>query len=188
MPKRLIRRYLPPPEKIANIRGLGFLRHRLQDPSLWHLNRRSAAGAVFWGVWCAFLPMPFHTVPAVIAALFFRFNLPLCVLLVWINNPLTLIPIIYLSYFVGVALLQPQVQHAPPNFNDIQQIIASLFDHDSAAPALHLGVYLEPILLGMLLTGFVLASAGYVFMNWFWHYRVMQAWRKRRIRPTNRPD
>lgn len=188
MPKRLIRRYLPQPEKIANIKGLGFLRHRLQDPSLWHLNRRSASGAVFWGIWCAFLPMPFHTVPAVIAALFFRFNLPLCVLLVWLNNPLTLIPIIYVSYFVGIIVLHtPGPDAPPPSFNDIQQIIASLFSHAGGAPhALHLGVYIEPILLGMLLTGFVLACVGYVFMNWFWHYRVMQAWRKRHIKaPDN---
>ncbi|MCC6375199.1 MAG: DUF2062 domain-containing protein, partial [Moraxellaceae bacterium] len=51
MPKNFIRRHLPTPEKIANMRGLGFLRHRLQDASLWHLNRRSASGAVFWGLW-----------------------------------------------------------------------------------------------------------------------------------------
>lgn len=183
MPKQLIRRYLPPPEKIANIRGLGFLQHRLEDPSLWHLNRRSASGAVFWGIWCAFLPMPFHTVPAVIAALFFRFNLPLCIALVWVNNPLTLIPIIYLSYFVGSTVLHQQEQTvAPPSFNDIQEIVTSLFHDNNTTHPLHLGVYIEPILLGMLLAGFVLATLGYFFMNWFWHYRVMQAWRKRRLK------
>lgn len=184
MPKRLIQRYLPHPEKIANLRGLGFLQHRLEDPSLWHLNRRSASGAVFWGIWCAFLPMPFHTIPAVIAALFFRYNLPLCIALVWVNNPLTLIPIIYLSYFVGLAVLQPAAQpQAPPSFQDIQQIVASLFNHQTdSTHSLHLGMYIEPILLGMLLTGFTLATLGYFFMNWFWHYRVMQAWRKRRLK------
>jgi uncharacterized protein (DUF2062 family) len=75
MPKNFIRRHLPTPEKIGNMRGLGFLRHRLQDPSLWHLNRRSASGAVFWGLWCAFLPMPLHAIPAIIAAILFSLGL-----------------------------------------------------------------------------------------------------------------
>jgi hypothetical protein len=44
MPKRLIRKYLPNPEKIANMRGLGFLRNRLQDPNLWT-----------FGIWCGVL-------------------------------------------------------------------------------------------------------------------------------------
>ncbi len=181
MPKRSLRRFLPSPEKIADIKGLGFLRHRLQDPSLWHLNRRSASGAVFWGLWCAFLPMPFHTIPAVLAALFFRFNLPLCILLVWVNNPLTLIPIIYLSYFVGSAFLPPKLtQVSAPSLQDIKLIISNLFSHHTTAvPPVHISAYLEPILLGMLITGFVLASIGYVGMNWYWRYRVMKSWRKR---------
>jgi uncharacterized protein (DUF2062 family) len=87
MPKQFIRKHLPNPEKIANMKGLGFLRHRLQDPNLWHLNRHSASGAMFWGIWCAFLPMPFQTIPAAIIALVFRVNLPLCVVLVWLSNP-----------------------------------------------------------------------------------------------------
>jgi uncharacterized protein len=179
MPKRFIRKYLPNPEKIANIRGLGFLRHRLQDPNLWHLNRRSASGAVFWGIWCAFLPMPFHSIPAVFAAIFFRLNLPLCLLLVWVNNPLTLIPIVYFSFFVGSTLLQSHNPQVAPSFQDIQQIIADVFHASSHVHSLHLSAYIEPILLGMLITGFVLGCIGYLAMNWFWHYRVMQAWKKR---------
>ena len=105
MPKHLIRRYLPDPEKIARTPGLGFLRHRLEDPNLWHLNRRSASGARFWGLWCAFLPMPFQTVPAAIAALVFRVNLPLAIVLCWISNPLTMLPVIYVGYDLGALIL-----------------------------------------------------------------------------------
>lgn len=181
MPKRLIRKYLPDPDKIANMKGLGFLRHRLQDPNLWHLNRHSASGAVFWGLWCAFLPMPLHSIPAVIAALFFRLNLPLCLLLVWVNNPLTLIPILYFSFFVGSLLLH-QHESAPnaPSFQDIQQIVASIFTHnDLPVHSLHLSTYIEPILLGMMITGFTLGCIGYLAMNGFWRYRVVRAWQKR---------
>jgi uncharacterized protein (DUF2062 family) len=125
--------------------------------------------------------MPFHSIPAVFAALFFRLNLPLCLLLVWVNNPLTLIPILYFSFFVGSMLLhQHDSMQNAPSFQDLQQIIANIFTHrDFPAHAAHLTAYIEPILLGMLITGFTLGCIGYLGMNWFWHYRVMSAWRKR---------
>jgi|JI10StandDraft_1071094.scaffolds.fasta_scaffold1207831_1 hypothetical protein len=186
MPKNFIRRHLPTPEKIANMRGLGFLRHRLQDPSLWHLNRRSASGAVFWGLWCAFLPMPLHAIPAIIAAIFFRFNLPLCLLLVWINNPITLIPILYSSYFVGSYFLPQAEPTVTPSMSDIQQVVSDVFFHHSATSNVHLGVYVEPVLLGMLVTGFVLACTDYMAMNYFWHYRVMKKWHKRHQKMANK--
>lgn len=179
MPKKFIRRHLPAPEKIANMRGIGFLRHRLQDPSLWHLNRRSASGAVFWGLWCAFLPMPLHSIPAIAAAIFFRCNLPLCLLLVWINNPITLIPILYLSFFVGVSLLPSDSMVAAPSVSDIQRIMTDLFDTQHGIQNVHLAAYIEPILLGMLVLGFSLACVGYITMNYYWHYKVMKKWRKR---------
>lgn len=180
MPKRVLQRYIPSPEKIASIKGLGFLRHRLADPSLWHLNRRSASGAVFCGLWCAFLPMPFHTVIAVMVAVLFRFHLPLCVLLVWVNNPFTLIPIIYASFFVGSHLLSPDHALAVPSLIDIEHIIANLFMQSTPAiHSPHLSTYVEAILLGMLVIGFVLACLGYMVMNRYWHYRVLKRWQKR---------
>ena len=66
-----------------------------------------------------------------------------------------------------------------PSVHDIQQIMSDVFLHHGATHNVHLGVYIEPILLGMLVTGFVLAGTGYVAMNYFWHYRVMKKWRKR---------
>ena len=187
MPKEFIRRHLPSPEKISTMRGMGLFAHRLHDPSLWHLNRRSASLAAFWGIWCAFLPMPLHTLPAIVAAIVFRFNLPLCILLVWVNNPLTLIPIVYLSYMVGVFLVPSfQPTHAPTGAELYQMIHELLGEHHLT----HLSVsdYIEPVLLGMLVLGFVLACVAYIGVNYVWHRRVMQKWHKRqkhRLRKHN---
>ena len=178
MPKEFIRRHLPTPEKISTMRGMGLFDHRLHDPSLWHLNRRSASLAAFWGIWCAFLPMPLHTLPAIVAAIVLRFNLPLCILLVWVNNPLTLIPIVYVSYQVGVVLVPSlQPSHAPTG-TELYQMIQELLGHHHLG---HLSVseYIEPVLLGMLVLGFVLACLAYITVNYYWHQRVMQKWRKR---------
>ena len=186
MPKQFIRRYLPAPEKIANMKGLGFLRHRLQDPNLWHLNRHSASGAMFWGLWCAFLPMPFQMIPAAIAALVFRVNLPLCIVLVWISNPLTMIPVIYLSYFVGASLLNKPMIHTDTLYRLVENL-GSLVSNFMTNKAYHkknleLVQHIEPILLGMLVTGFLLGCIGYLGMNWYWRYHVTKAWNNRQFR------
>lgn len=192
MPKQMIRKYLPNPEKLADTPGLGFLRHRLQDPNLWHLNRHSASGAMFWGIWCAFLPMPFQTIPAAIAALIFRVNLPLCVVLVWLSNPLTMIPVVYVSYFVGASLLgKPMISGSKlyQLVDNLGEMISDLFSKEPGGhQSLELSQHLEPILLGMLVTGFLLGCIGYLGMNWYWRYHVTQAWNKRQHRNASRKD
>jgi uncharacterized protein (DUF2062 family) len=186
MPKQIIRKYLPAPEKIANMQGLGFLRHRLQDPNLWHLNRHSASGAMFWGLWCAFLPMPFQMLPAAIAALIFRVNLPLCVVLVWISNPLTMLPVIYISYFVGASLLNKPMLNTETIsrlVENLGSLVSSFFSGTKHTPQnLELIQHLEPILLGMLVTGFLFGCIGYLAMNWYWRYHVTKAWNNRQFR------
>ncbi|RZU45022.1 hypothetical protein EV700_1829 [Fluviicoccus keumensis] len=182
MPKKFIRRHLPDPSRIARTPGLGFLRHHLEDPNLWHLNRRSASGAMFWGLWFAFLPMPLHTIPAVIAALVFRINLPLTVAMVWMVNPLTMLPCFYVAYDIGATLL-----HRPGlSLGEIELLIQMLEGlgrhHPNHPGALHLSGYLEPFLLGMLVTGFLLGSLGYLGMNWYWRRHVLRSWEKRRKR------
>lgn len=184
MPKHLLKRYLPDPEKVAKLPGLGPFRHRLSDPSIWHLNRRSATGAVFWGLWFAFLPMPFHSIPAIAIAILFRLNLPLCLLMVWINNPITLLPIIYLSYHVGSFFL-PHDAHQDPTFADLRLFVNNLFsDHSFNNPHLHLSYLVEPVLLGMLVTGLILGCAGYMGLNAYWRYEVRQRWSKRKNTPN----
>ena len=182
MPKQLIRRYLPHPDKIIQHRSLRFMSKRLADPSLWHLNKRSAAGAVFWGLWCAFLPMPLQMLPAAAAAIHFRVTLPLSVVLVWVSNPLTMIPLIYVAYFVGSQLLGVPM----PNSAEIGQLVTYLgglvegmFSGESPAHQDVLSRHIEPLLLGTLVTGCICASAGYVLMRVYWRWHAVRAWRKR---------
>ena len=182
MPKRLIRRYLPDPDRIIHHRSLRFMGQRLADPSLWHLNKRSAAGAAFWGLWCAFLPMPLQMLPAAAAAILFRVNLPFTILLVWVSNPLTMLPLIYVAYFVGSLLLGSPM----PSWAEISQLVTfagellgGLFSGTAPTQGKILGRHLEPLLLGTLVTGFLAACSGYVLMRIYWRWHVVSAWRKR---------
>lgn len=178
MPKALIRRYLPDPERIREQKSLGFLRHRLGDPSLWHLNRRSASWAVFWGLFCAFLPMPLQMVPAAIGALLFRINLPLVMLLVWVTNPLTLLPCMYAGYWLGSELMGVPML----SWQELELLGRQMLDGQEMITASGGGLWLrlQPFLLGTTLLGLLLGALGYLLMRLYWRWHAVRAWRRRR--------
>jgi len=108
MAKKLIKKWFPHQDRIRHHQHLQFLGHRLHDPNLWHLNRRSVAGAFAVGLFCAMLPIPFQMVVAAVLAILARVNLPISVMLVWITNPLTMgeiwEPLLLGSVLLGLVL------------------------------------------------------------------------------------
>jgi len=180
MPKALLKRYLPDPDKIMAARSLGFLGDRLRDPSIWHLNRRSASGAVAWGLFCAFLPMPLQMVPAALGALAFRVNLPVTMVLVWLTNPLTLLPCMYLSWLVGSWLTGAPVL----DMEGIRALLAHMAGLGAEGQPATPGLHLRTFLIGCLATGALLGGTGYVLMRLYWRWHVVRAWRARAARRT----
>ncbi len=79
---------------------------RVAERHLWSLNRRAVAAGVAAGVAIAFIPLPVHTVCAVLAAIIWRLNLPVTVVATWTINPFTLVPLYYAAYRVGAWVLQ----------------------------------------------------------------------------------
>jgi uncharacterized protein (DUF2062 family) len=124
--------------------------------------------------------------PAAIAALIFRVNLPLCIVLVWISNPLTMIPVIYVSYFVGASLLNRPMIHSDTLYRLVENLGSLVSNFFTSQPFhkknLELVQHIEPILLGMLVTGFFFGCIGYLGMNWYWRYHVTKAWSNRQFR------
>ncbi len=169
MAKKLIKKWFPNQDRIRHHQHLQFLGGRLHDPNLWHLNRRSVAGAFAVGLFCAMLPIPFQMVVAAVLAVLLRVNLPISVMLVWITNPLTMGPIFYFAYRLGLLLMGLPAMSVED---------ATSFDW----LAEHWDEIWEPLLLGSLLIGLVLALLGYVGMRLFWRWHVLQRWQERRRR------
>lgn len=96
---------LPTPEQLREHPVLALFARWLGHPALWRLDRRSASRAAFWGVLCACLPMPFQMIPASLGAILTQAHLPLSVALVWLNNPFTLLPLLYAGCWLGDRLL-----------------------------------------------------------------------------------
>lgn len=178
MPKKTLRRFMPDPHFIRNHKSLQFLGRALHDPNLFHLNRRSASGAMATGLFWAFIPMPFQMVPAALCALLFRVNLPISIALVWLTNPLTMGPVFYMCYKVGALLLG----------RDATEHDGSLFVWNGVAEFfIQLGGVGLPLIIGSLLVGTVSALIGWGGMRLLWRYSVVQHLRRRQLaRATTR--
>jgi len=169
MPKHLLKRFTPNREALHRHRHLRIFGSLLHAPDLWHLNRRSAAGAFAVGLFVAFVPVPFQMLLAAGGAILFRVNLPLSVALVWLTNPITMPPIFYFCYRVGATLLG----------HPSQSFVFSLPGKELLAS---LNGILTPFLLGCLVCGSVAAALGYLGIRGLWRWRVVRQWQRRRAR------
>ncbi|GKT11308.1 MAG: hypothetical protein ISEC1_P0271 [Thiomicrorhabdus sp.] len=167
MPKKLIKRYIPTPEKIKSMKGLGFLGKWLQDPNIWHLHRHSVSKAFVFGLFWMSIPIPSQMLFAAICAILFRANLPLSVALVWISNPLTMGPIFYFNYVVGTYILGQEASedlHFEMSWDWIANVLGDLW---------------QPLYLGSTVVGIVLAIVGFFIIHLLWRQRVIKNWKLR---------
>ena len=103
--KSTLKKYSPKRENI----NLGWLNKYLTDPELWKWNKKTIAKAFAIGLFCAFLPLPVHMLLAGILAVTFSANILLSLLVVWVNNPITILPIIYFTYKLGASIIGIEV-------------------------------------------------------------------------------
>ncbi|ASK34378.1 DUF2062 domain-containing protein [Alloalcanivorax mobilis] len=174
MPKRLFRKYLPSPERLKGHKALGFLGGILSDPNLWHINRRSLSGAAFIGVFTGLLPIPMQMGLAALLALRFHCNLPLSVVLVWLSNPLTYVPIFYFTYRVGTWMLG--MTPSPPHGIDVAWFVQQLV----------------PLWAGSLVCAVTGGLLAFLTVRLFWRLAVIRSWnlraryrRRKRTRPKD---
>lgn len=170
MPKRIIKRYLPDPRKVRDHKHLRFFGQLLHDPNLWHLNRRSASGAFSVGLFIAFIPVPFHMVLAAAGAIIWRVNLPISVVLVWINNPVTMPPIFYFAYKLGAWVLGTSPDEKITFDLSFRWIIEQL------------ATIWQPFLLGCLVLGTVSAVLGNIMIRLLWRLHVVRYLKRKRLK------
>jgi hypothetical protein len=178
MPKLFLKKIVPSPARIRNIKALRVLGHWVYDGNLWHINRYSASMAFFVGLFVAFIPTPGQTLIAALLAVLLRCNLPLSVGLVFLTNPVTMPPIFYMAYKIGALIIDVPITD---------------FDYESGFDWLgnSLAAIWQPFLLGSLICGLFFGSLGYLIINLLWRWRVARRWhtrkRKRAERKLNDP-
>ncbi len=169
MPKKIIKKFLPKREDIKNQKILTVFGNLLNEPNLWCLNRRSAAGAFAIGLFMAFIPLPSQMIMAAGMAILLKVNLPISVALVWVTNPVTMPVIFYGAYKVGTFLLNT------PEYEFHFQLT-----WDFLLNQMHqIG---PPFLLGSLVCGIFFGAVGYFGINALWRLSVVRNWNKRKLR------
>lgn len=170
MSKRLLKRYIPTPEKIRSIRALHFLGAVLHEPNLWHINRHAVSRAFLVGVFWCLIPMPFQMIPAALVAIWFNANLPLTMVVVWISNPVTMAPLAYGTYVVGTWVLGRPAASLSEFRLDWSWFVERLIE---------VGI---PLYIGSLLTAVILSCSTYLLVQYLWRRKVRSDWRERQER------
>jgi hypothetical protein len=165
--EKLLHKFIPDLDAIKQHKNLQFLGDKLHEPNLWHLNRRSVSMAFAVGLFCAWIPTPGQMAIAAIGAFYFRGNLPISVALVWITNPVTMPPLFYFAYRVGLLIL-----NVPAASFSVEAILS--------------GDILFPFLTGCLILGIVCSAAGYFGIDYFWRHHATQRWATRKQPLKNR--
>jgi len=160
MPRKFFQRFLPKPQTIKENKTLQIFGEWLHAPSLWHLNRRSVAGAFAVGLFCAWMPVPFQMALAAGAAILIGTNLPLSIALVWITNPVTIPPMFYFAYLVGTWIIGE-----PPTDFSFELTIDWLLNELSSS--------WKPFLVGCFTLATTSSLLGYAAINVFWRYTVL---------------
>jgi len=175
MPRKHFRRFLPSHESIKRNRYLALFGSALQHHNLWHLHRRSVAGGVAVGLFCGLIPGPLQMLSAALFAVVLRVNLPVAAAVTWYTNPLTIVPLYYAAYKLGMF-----VTGAP------EGALVPLPDLSWSSPGEWISMLMpwmramgKPFLVGLLLLAAILAVAGYFLALGAWRLAVSSAWRKR---------
>lgn len=169
MPKRLLKRFFPDPQKIKEIKALHFLGDVLHEPNLWHINRHAVSKAFLVGIFWCFIPIPFQMVVAAVFAIWLNCNLPISVALVWISNPLTMPPMFYFNYWVGASLL-----NKPLIGGEFELSWSWLGDR-----VIEVGI---PLYFGSAICGIVFALVCYSLVQYFWKKTVRKNWHERQMK------
>jgi len=169
MPKRLVKRFTPDHETIRNHKYLSIFGSLLHDPNLWHMNRRSVAGAFAVGLFWAFIPIPFQMVAAAATAIPARVNLPISVALVWITNPVTMPPMFYGTYLVGTWVLGDSLD--TNNFEPTMEWLTNSMSQ----------IWL-PLYLGSVICALIAGAIGYFTIRGLWRLQIAKQWTSRKQR------
>ncbi len=176
MLRKRFKKILPSHEAVRSNRFIALFGRHLRHPNLWHLNRRSVAGGVAVGLLCGLIPGPLQMLGGALLAVVFRVNLPVAVFGTLYTNPLTIVPLYYLAYKLGMlvtgqdsgALPEPALEF---HISDIGAWIGMLSEWMTAMG--------RPFVLGLVLLASSLALAGYVAVRLGWRLYVILLWRRR---------
>lgn len=178
--KKILRRWLPSHQTVHDNAFMRRFGHWFANPSLWHLNRGAVAGGLAVGLFSGLIPGPLQIITASILSLILRVNLPVAIFATFFTNPLTIGPLYWVAFEIGVLLTGASGGAAPPP-------MPSFTEHGFIAwlkllPDWFLSMG-TPLLIGLPVLALLLAAAGYLLVWQGWRIHISwQLWCRRRAR------
>ncbi|MBL1140998.1 MAG: DUF2062 domain-containing protein [Proteobacteria bacterium] len=165
--RNLIKRYLPHKDHFHKQSGIQVFSDYLHDPNIWHVHKRSSAGGAAIGVFCAFIPFPVQMLSSAALAIIFRMNLPIAVLSSFVSNPITIPPLFFFTYRLGVNILG--IKEKNVDFSFSWDWFGNTLIH-----------IWEPLLLGCFIMGTISSVLTYLLVRLIWRFSAIAKWEKRR--------
>ena len=133
------------------------------------MRRRTVVPAFALGLFVCYLPFPGHMVIAGSLAIAFRVNVPVAAAAVWVSNPLTMGPMFFVAFETGRQLLRlpPRPFHFEFSLDWLVHGFISVW---------------QPLLLGSVLLGAMLALIGYLSLDLLWRASISDYLERRRQR------
>lgn len=147
----------------------------LDHPVYWSLNRRNVTRAFALGLFLSFVPLPVHLILAAALALALRLNIPAAIVGTLLANPLTLVPMYVLAYWVGCVLLG--IPGGSLHFELTWDWLTTQL----------LPIW-KPFLLGCLVMGTLTAITGYALLGGVWHLGLVLKYHERKGGKGGRPS
>jgi len=147
---RRLKKFLRPLPRRSNIHRYPVLKWfsdtAYKKSFLWSFKSKPIQSALFWGIWISLLPIVgIQMLVVFFVSLIARANLPVIVALQWISNPLTMGPIYFADYKIGMTILKLLGIDYPQN-----KLLSAEYDwaHFSYKELIRLLDTFPPMLLG----------------------------------------
>lgn len=178
-----LKKQIPTKDELVQQPHLSWLGSIIHNPNLFHINRRSVSCGVAAGLFAAFVPLPMQMLIAATIAVLLNGNLPIAVALTWITNPITFVPIQYLTFKIGQLVLNDKTEYVAVNVLELQdkswQGLKEWF-----VESMH--SFGKPFLVGAPILAISAALLGYFLVLICWRLAVKSRWNKRRQQKSMR--
>lgn len=176
-----IRRHIPSRETVDSYRLLRPFAKQLSRPDLWHLNQRSVPRAVALGLGVGIIIPILHVFIAALLAIPIRANVAIAGACTLVVNPLTIPPMYYAAYHIGMWELRHDALVVDP-------AAAREFSSELARMLFWLHQASGPIALGILTMAASAAIGGYVLSALGWRLWTHVKARREADRGAASPD
>lgn len=176
MAKQFFQAWLPSPEKVNSMKIIKIFGQRTLSPQLWYVNRKSISKAIFIGTFWGILPIPLHSLLIILTVLVFEANLPVALLMAWIMNPFTIVPILFFAFWIGSKIYHVHMINSDMLLGVFHQIVHWIENFGQG----HIDFILAKILAtGLICEALFFAFLFFIGMRLYWRWSTIKKWRKR---------